>query len=99
MMKNSMLINSGPLNNFWVEVRETANYLCNQLPTKSKNYGEIILKEAWIKQQQNFQYIYIFGSLAFSNIPEEKRSKSNYKKVWKGILIGYSSDTTKHFRV
>lgn len=34
-----------------------------------------------------------------ANIPEKKRSKSDFQKVWQGILIGYSPDTTKHFRV
>ena len=76
---------------------ETVNYLRNRLPTKSKNHGEIIPQEIWTNQQQNLQHIRIFGSLALFNIPKEKRSKSDYQKVWEGILIGYSSDITKHF--
>lgn len=31
------------------------------------------------------------------NIPDKKRSKLDYQKVWQGILIGYSSNTTKNF--
>lgn len=38
-------------------------------------------------------------SLALCNISDEKRSKSDYQRVWQGILIGYSPDTIKHFRV
>ena len=41
----------------------------------------------------------MFGSLALCNISDEKRSKSDHQRVWQGILIGYSPDTIKHFRV
>ena len=98
-MKDSMLIDNGLPNGFWAEAMETANYLQNRLPTRSQNHGEIIPKEAWTDKRQNFQHVRIFRSLAMSNIPDEKRSKSDYQKVWQGILIGYSPDTTKHFRV
>lgn len=40
-----MLIDSGLSNNFWAETIETANYLCNKLPTRSKNYSEVIPEE------------------------------------------------------
>lgn len=45
-MKNSILINSSFFNNFWAKVMEITNYFQNKLSTKSKNYGEIILKKA-----------------------------------------------------
>lgn len=51
MMKDSMLIDSGPPNRFWVEAMETANYFRNRLPTKNKNHGEMIPKESWTEQQ------------------------------------------------
>lgn len=98
-MKDSMLIDSGLPNDFWAEAIETANYLCNRLPTRSKTHGEMILEESWTGKRQNLSHIRIFGSLVLANIPEEKRSKSNYQKTWQRILIGYSPDTTKHFRV
>ncbi len=98
-MKDSMLIDSGLPNDFWAEAMETANYLRNKLPTRSKNHGEIIPEESWTGKRQNLQHVCIFGSLALSHIPDEKRNKSDYQKVWQGILIGYSQDTTKHFRV
>lgn len=40
----------------------------------------------------------MFGSLALCNISDEKRSKSDYQRVWQGILIEYSPDTIKYFR-
>ena len=81
-MKDSMLIDSGLLDGFWAEAMETANYLQNRFPTKSRNHGEIILEEAWTDKQQNLQHVRIFGSLAMSNILDEKRFKSDYQKVW-----------------
>lgn len=98
-MKDSMLIDSGLPNVFWAEAMETANYIRNRLPTKSKTHGEMIPEESWTSRRQDLRHIRIFGSLALCNIPDEKRSKSDYQKVWKGIIIGYSPDTTKNFRI
>ena len=77
-IKDSMLINSRLPNGFWAEAIETANYLRNRLPTRSKNHSEMIPEEAWIGRRQDLHHICIFGSLAFYNIPEEKRVKSNH---------------------
>lgn len=44
-MKDSMLIDSGLPNGFWVEVIEIANYLRNRLSTKTKSHEEVILEE------------------------------------------------------
>lgn len=41
-MKDSMFIDNSLPNRFWAEAMETANYLRNRLPTKSKNHGEMI---------------------------------------------------------
>lgn len=97
--KDLMLIDIGLPNNFWAEAMETANCFQNRLSTKSKNYDEMIPEETWNGRRQDFSHVRIFGSLALPNIPSEKRSKSDYQKVWEGILIGYSPDTIKHFRV
>ena len=98
-MKDSMLIDSGLPNNFWAEAMETASYLRNRLPTRSKNHGEVIPEESWTERRQSLGHVRIFGSLVLANIPEEKRTKSDNQKVWQGILIRYSPDTPKHFRV
>ena len=98
-MKDSMLIDSVLPNGFWAEAMETANYLRNRLPTRSKNHGEMIPEESWTSRRQDPRHICIFESLALCNIPEEKRSKSDYQKVWEGIFIRYIPDTTKHFRI
>ena len=98
-MKDLMLIDSSLPNNFWAEAIETASYLRNKLPTRSKNHEKVIPKESWTGWQQSLSHVHIFGSLVLANIPEEKKTKSDYQKVWQGILIGYSPDTLKHFCV
>lgn len=45
-MKDSLLVDSGLPLNFWAEAMETANYLRNRLPTKSRR-GELIPEECW----------------------------------------------------
>lgn len=45
------------------------------------------------------QHVQIFGNLALSNILVEKRRKSNYQKVWQGVLVSYSLNTKKDFRI
>lgn len=45
-MKDLILIDSDLLNNFWIEVIETANYMQNRLSTRNKNHEEIIPKES-----------------------------------------------------
>lgn len=59
----------------------------------------MIPEEAWTRKKQNLAHVRIFGSLVLVDIPPEKRSKSDFRKAWEGILIGYNNNTTKHFRV
>lgn len=96
-MKDSLLVDSGLPNNSWADAMNTANYLRNRLPTKCKE--EIIPEEAWTDQKQDLRHLRIFGSVANVGISKEKRSKSDIKRTWKGIFVGYSPDTTKHYRV
>lgn len=98
-MKDSLLIDSGLPNDFWAKVIETSNYLQNRLPTRSQGYGKLVPEEVWTNRRQSLTYIRIFGSFVLVDIPFEKISKSDFRKAWEGILIGYSSDITKHFRV
>ena len=41
-VKDSLLINSGLFNNFWVKTIETANYLHNQLSTKTESHRKFM---------------------------------------------------------
>lgn len=98
-MKDSILIDSGLPNRFWAEAMETANYMQNRLPTRSKTYSEMIPEEAWTGQQQDLLHICIFDSLTFCNILEEKREKYDHQRVWEEILIRYSPNISKHFPI
>ena len=97
-MINSLLLESGLSNCFWAEAMDTANYLRNRLPTNSQR-GEIIPEEAWTQRKQNLGYIRVFGSTVHVGIATEKIAKSDTQKTWKKIFLGYSPDTSKHYRV
>lgn len=51
---------------------ESTNYLQNSLSTRSKTHGEMIPEEAWTEWKEDLHHVYIFESLAFYNILEEK---------------------------
>lgn len=94
-MKDSMLIDSGLSNRFWAEAMDTANYIRNRLPARGiKTTPE----QAWTGQIPYLGHLRIFGSTVYAHIPKEKRQKSDVKRTWTGILIGYMP-TTKQIRV
>lgn len=98
-MKDSLLVDSGLPVNFWADAMDTANYLCNRLPTKrSGSRPAFIPEEAWTSTRQNLEHIRIFGSRVNTFIPNEKHTKSDVRKTWKGIFICYIG-TSKHLRV
>ncbi len=70
---------------------ETANYLCNRLPTKTRGHGEVIPGEKWWGSCQNLSHLCIFGNEVLIDIPKEKRIKTDIQQVLRGILIGYSN--------
>ncbi len=77
---------------------ETANYLRNQLPTKTRGHWEVIPKEKWCVSRQNLSHLRIFGSEVLVDISKEKRIKTDIQHIWRGILIGYSNETSKHYQ-
>lgn len=77
---------------------DTVNYLRNHLPTRSPR-GEVIPKECWTGRKQDLVHIRVFGSVAHVGIAKGGMIKSDTRKTWKGILIGYSPDISKHYRV
>lgn len=79
-MKDSLLIDSGLLVNFWAKVIDIANYLYNRLPTRC-NSVTVISKEAWIKTRQNLKHIEIFGSRVSTFISSKKRTKSDVRDM------------------
>ena len=97
-MKDALLIDSELPIDFWAEAMETANYLRNRLPTKTRGHGEVIPEEKWSGSRQNLSHLRIFGSEVLVDIPKEKRIKTDIQHVWRGILIGYSNKTNKHYQ-
>ena len=97
-MNDAFLIDSELPIDFWAEAMETANYLRNRLPTKTRGHGEVIPEEKWCGSRQNLSHLRIFGSEVLVDIPKEKRIKTDIQHVWRGILIGYSNKTSKHYR-
>lgn len=97
-MKDALLIDSKLPIDFWAKAMETANYLRNRLPTKTRGHGEVIPEEKWSGSRQNLSHLRIFGSEVLVNIPKEKRIKTDIQHIWRGILIGYSNETNKHYR-
>lgn len=97
-MKDALLIDSELPIDFWAEAMETANYLRNRLPSKTRGHEEVIPEEKWSGSRQNLSHLRIFGSEVLVDIPKEKRIKTDIQHVWRGILIGYSNETNKHYR-
>lgn len=97
-MKDVLLIDSELPIDIWAEAMETANYLRNRLPTKTRGHGEVIPEEKWSRSRQNLSHLCIFGSEVLVDIPKEKRIKTDIQHVWRGILIGYNNETNKHYQ-
>ena len=77
-IKDLLLIDSRLPNKFWAEAMDITNYRQNQLPITDK---AIIPEETWTRTRQNFKHIRIFGSKISTNIPSEKRFKSDVHKT------------------
>ena len=72
---------------YWVEVINCENYIVNRTPTKAlKN---ITPEEAWIKLKPYVSHFYVFGSVAWPHIVDEKM-KALQPKSDKCIFFGYS---------
>ncbi|MCO5579260.1 hypothetical protein L7F22_033114 [Adiantum nelumboides] len=90
-----MLKDKGLSNCYWAEAINTAWYLMNQSPTK-------ILKgitpyEAFHKVKPKVHHVRVFGCLAFTHVPDEKRKKLDDKSR-KCIFVGYS-DVSKAYKL
>jgi len=71
---------------FWGKAVSTTTYILNRSPTKRlKNNTP---KEAWIGDKPRVHHLWIFGSLAYTYIPDERRKKLDNKSEAL-ILIGY----------
>ncbi|KAI3734276.1 hypothetical protein L6452_13741 [Arctium lappa] len=86
-MARSMLKAKRLSNTFWAEAVACATYLLNQATTKS--LSDVTPQEAWTGFKPGISHLKIFGCLAYSHIPDQRRSKLDDKSE-KTIFVGYS---------
>ena len=82
----SMLKTANLPNSFWEEAIATACYLQNRLPTTTLNLQTPFKKWSGIKP--NLSHLKIFGSIAYSYVPSERRDKLE-DRATKQIFVGY----------
>jgi hypothetical protein len=88
-MANCMIQSNGLSLKYWVEAINCENYIVNHTPTKAlKN---ITSEESWNKIKPYVSHFCVFGSIAWAQIPYEKR-KELQPKSEKYIFVGYSKD-------
>ena len=86
---NSMLINSGLLQNLWGEDILSANYILYKLPRKKTKKTPY---ELWIGKTPSYQFLKVCGCLAKVTIPILKRIKIGSKSM-DCVFIGYAHNS------
>eukprot|EP01018_Ginkgo_biloba_P005003 Gb_41240 [translate_table: standard] len=74
---------------FWVEVVATSVYLLNRCPIKSVKV--MTPQEAWNRRNPIVTHLKVFGCIAYSHVPKDKRQKID-DKIEKCIFVGYSEE-------
>lgn len=91
----SMMIGKTVAKQLWTEAVNTAVYLLNRVLCKQNKNKTAY--ELWFKQKPEVDHLKIFGSVAYLNIPKEKRSKFEPKSK-KMIFVGYDNNS-KNYRL
>ena len=73
-------------NSFWIEAIATACYLRNISYTKALN--NITPYQLWTGLRHDLSHLRVFGCLAYTHIPDEKKKKLDLKSL-KCTFIGY----------
>lgn len=71
---------------FWNEAIRTAAYILNRSP--NANLESITRAELWYDEKPNVKNLKVFGTVAYSHVPDQFRSKFGNKSE-KCIMIGY----------
>jgi hypothetical protein len=79
----------------WAEACATAVYLQNRSPHRI--LGKMTPEEAFTGRRPDVRHIRIFGCLAYSHVPSERRTKLD-PTAQQGILVGYS-EVSKAYRM
>jgi hypothetical protein len=94
-MANCMILSKGLSLNYWAKPIKCENYIVNHTPTK--DLKNITPKEAWNTIKLDVIHFYVFGSVAWAHMSDEKR-KSLQPKSEKCIFVGYFEDV-KGYRI
>ena len=84
----SMLKSKRMPKEFWAEAVDCAIYLSNRSPTRSV-WGKTP-QEAWSGRKPGISHLKVFGSIAYAQVPKQKRSKLDDRSE-KYVFIGYDS--------
>ncbi|KAG6503015.1 hypothetical protein ZIOFF_035304 [Zingiber officinale] len=87
-MAKSMMHEKGLPKIFWAEAVYTAVYLSNRCPTTAIPNKTPF--EAWSGRRPSVNHLKVFGSICYSQIPKEKRSKLDESSE-RCIFVGYST--------
>lgn len=93
-MARCMILDANMPKLYWAEAVNTANYLYNRLPT---NACAKTPYELWNGVKPDLSKLKIFGSKAYSKLPDEKRKKLD-DKAKEYTFVGYA-DNTKAYRL
>jgi hypothetical protein len=83
----TLLHTAGLPKSFWSEAASTAVYLLNRSPTSTLN--RMTPYEAWTGMKPDLEHIRVFGSLAYTHVPQHKRDKLAPRSS-RGVMVGYS---------
>jgi hypothetical protein len=92
-MARSMLKAKSLGNEFWDEAVHTSVYILNRCPTKE--VLNLTSEEAWSGHKPSVAHMKVFGCIAYTHVPKEKRRKLDGKSV-KCIFIGYNIETRSY---
>ncbi|KAG6484843.1 hypothetical protein ZIOFF_053368 [Zingiber officinale] len=87
-MAKSMMHEKGLPKIFWAEAVYTTVYLSNRCPTTAIPNKTPF--EAWSGRRPSVNHLKVFGSICYSQIPKEKRSKLDESSE-RCIFVGYST--------
>lgn len=90
----AMIQDAGLPKSMWGEAVLTAAYVTNRSPTAALKEKKTPF-EAWYRKKPNIDKMRVFGSVAHTWIPKEKRTKLDPRSE-KNILVGY---TTNGYRI
>ena len=75
---------------FWVEAISCAVYLSNKSLTR--NVKDKTPQETWNGRKANVDHLRVFGSIAYTHVPQQERSKLDDRSV-KHVFVGYDSNS------